>query len=180
MKTISVHELSRQHAEHGVSLIDVRMPTEFREVHAECAHNVPLDSLNPGDAFEKFGQKNRPLYVICKSGGRSAMACKQFSEAGYDNVVSVDGGTEAWDRAGLPVIRGKKAVSLERQVRIVAGALVLVGAVLAMVVNPMYAGLSAFIGAGLIFAGVTDTCGMGMMLARMPWNRCQTHACQVK
>ncbi|MCM2372916.1 rhodanese-like domain-containing protein [Aporhodopirellula aestuarii] len=180
MKTISVHELARLQAEQPVSLIDVRMPTEFREVHAECAHNVPLDALEPDRAVEMYGQKNRPLYVICKSGGRSEMACKQLMAAGYDNVVSVDGGTEAWDRAGLPVIRGKKAVSLERQVRIVAGSLVLIGAVLAMVVNPVYAGLSAFIGAGLVFAGVTDTCGMGMMLAKMPWNRCQTHACQVK
>ncbi|WP_044303594.1 rhodanese-like domain-containing protein [Rhodopirellula sallentina] len=180
MKTISVQELANVDAEHGVSLIDVRMPTEYREVHAENAQSVPLDSLEPKSAYEKYAQKNRPLYVICKSGGRSAMACKQFYEAGYDNVVSVDGGTEAWDRAGLPVVRGKKAVSLERQVRIVAGALVFVGAILAMLVDPMFAGLSAFIGAGLVFAGVTDTCGMGMMLAKMPWNRCQTHACQVR
>lgn len=181
MKTISVQELARLRSERGVHLIDVRMPTEFREVHATDARNVPLDSLKPELVMQQHEPGDaEPLYVICKSGGRSAMACKQFHEAGYENVVSVDGGTEAWDRANLPVVRGQKSMSLERQVRIAAGFLVLLGAVLAMVLDPLYAGLSAFVGAGLIFAGVTDTCGMGMMLAKMPWNRCETHACQVK
>ena len=73
--------------------------------------------------------------------------------------------------AGLPVVRGKKAISLERQVRIAAGSLVLLGVLLGWLVHPAFIGLSAFVGAGLVFAGVTDTCGMGMMLARMPWNQ---------
>ena len=73
--------------------------------------------------------------------------------------------------AGVPFVRGKKAVSLERQVRIAAGTLVLAGAVLGWFVDSAFIGLSAFVGAGLLFAGVTDTCGMGMVLARMPWNR---------
>ena len=73
--------------------------------------------------------------------------------------------------AGLPVVRGKKAISLERQVRIAAGSLVVVGALLGWSVHPAFVGLSAFVGAGLVFAGITDTCGMGMILARMPWNR---------
>ena len=73
--------------------------------------------------------------------------------------------------SGLPVVRGKKAISLERQVRIAAGLLVLLGAVLGWLVHPAFVGLSAFVGAGLVFAGVTDTCGMGMLLARMPWNQ---------
>jgi hypothetical protein len=74
------------------------------------------------------------------------------------------------------VVRGQKAISLERQVRIVAGLLVLVGAVLAIAVHPYFAGLSAFIGAGLIFAGITDTCGMAMVLAKMPWNQISGNA----
>ena len=73
--------------------------------------------------------------------------------------------------SGLPVARGKKAISLERQVRIAAGSLVLLGAALSFV-HPAFIGVSAFVGAGLVFAGITDTCGMGMILARMPWNRC--------
>ena len=85
--------------------------------------------------------------------------------------MNVEGGTLAWDQAGLPVSRGRKVISLERQVRIAAGLLVLTGAVLALTVHPWWAGLSAFVGAGLMFAGITDTCGMALMLARMPWNQ---------
>jgi rhodanese-related sulfurtransferase len=86
-------------------------------------------------------------------------------------VVNVEGGTVACAAAGLPVVRGRKAVSLERQVRIAAGLLVVLGVALGWLVHPALVGLSAFVGAGLVFAGVTDTCGMGMLLARMPWNR---------
>ena len=83
----------------------------------------------------------------------------------------MEGGTLACVEAGLPVVRGRKAISLERQVRIAAGLLVLLGALLGWLVHPAFVGLSAFVGAGLVFAGVTDTCGMGLLLARMPWNR---------
>ena len=76
--------------------------------------------------------------------------------------------------AGLPIVRGKAAMSLERQVRIAAGSLVLIGILLSLFVHPYLLGLSAFVGAGLVFAGITDTCGMGMLLARMPWNRCES------
>jgi rhodanese-related sulfurtransferase len=93
-----------------------------------------------------------------------------FHETGYSNVISVEGGTNAWSEAGLPVVRGKKAVSLERQVRIAAGFLVLLGIGLGVVVHPYLLGLSAFVGAGLMFSGITDTCGMALVLARMPWN----------
>jgi len=82
-------------------------------------------------------------------------------------------GSLACVEAGLPVVRGRKAVSLERQVRIAAGLLVLLGAILGWVVDPAFVGLSAFVGAGLVFAGITDTCGMGIVLARMPWNQCR-------
>jgi hypothetical protein len=86
-------------------------------------------------------------------------------------VVNIEGGTLACVEAGLPVVRGKKAISLERQVRIAAGLLVVTGSALGYFVSPYWIGLAAFIGAGLAFAGITDTCAMGMMLARMPWNQ---------
>ena len=89
---------------------------------------------------------------------------------------AVEGGTLACVESGLPVVRGMKAISLERQVRIASGLLVLLGALLGWLVHPAFIGLSAFIGAGLVFAGVTDTCGMGMLLARMPWNQVKDHA----
>jgi rhodanese-related sulfurtransferase len=155
-----------------IDLIDVRTPMEFREVHAEGACNVPLDSLDPAKVMASRGDRaQRPLYVICRSGGRAKQACEKFITAGFPGVVNVEGGTLAWVEAGLPVVRGKKAVSLERQVRIAAGLLVLLGVVLGWLVHPACAGLSAFVGIGLIFAGVTDRCGMGLLLARMPWNR---------
>ena len=161
-----------------MELIDVRTPVEFREVHATSARNIPLDSLDPHAVMQaRNGTAKEPLYVMCRSGNRSTKACQQFVDAGYSNVVNVEGGANAWDAAGLPVVRGKKAVSLERQVRILAGFLALLGAVLGFFVHPYFIGLSAFIGAGLMFAGITDTCGMGMMLAKMPWNQCKDESC---
>ena len=153
----------------NVDLIDVRTPVEFREVHASVARNVPLESLDCS-ALLKNHSADSPLYVICRSGSRGKQACEKIMAAGCTNVVNVEGGTVAWDQAGFPVIRGKKAISLERQVRIAAGLLVLTGAGLSFV-HPYWAGLSGFVGAGLMFAGITDTCGMGMILARMPWNQ---------
>jgi rhodanese-related sulfurtransferase len=175
LTTISPKQLAELRSSgQSVELVDVRTPVEFREVHVGFAQNVPLDRLDPLALKAQRGSAG-PLYVICRSGNRGRQACEKLAAAGL-NVVNVEGGTLAWEAAGLPVNRGKKAISLERQVRIVAGFLVLLGAVLALTVHPYFAGLSAFIGAGLMFAGITDTCGMGMLLARMPWNQVNTEA----
>jgi rhodanese-related sulfurtransferase len=170
--TISPRELAEIHASgKKVELLDVRTPVEFREIHIGFARNMPLDRFDAQKlSAERNGSAGDPLYVICRSGNRSKQACEMLSAAGL-NVVNVAGGTLAWEAAGLPVVRGQKAISLERQVRIVAGLLVLVGAILAITVHPYFAGLSAFVGAGLTFAGITDTCGMAMLLAKMPWNQ---------
>ena len=172
MKTISPKELYELNQKSPVEVIDVRTPIEFREVHATCARNVALDVLDPHGVMQGLnGNASAPLYVICNSGTRGQKACEKFVAAGFDNVVNVEGGTKAWVAEGLPVVRGKKAISLERQVRIVAGSISFIGAMLAIFVHPYFAGIPAFIGAGLAFAGITDTCGMGMMLAKMPWNQ---------
>ncbi|HBI45104.1 MAG TPA: sulfurtransferase [Planctomycetales bacterium] len=155
-----------------VDLIDVRTPVEFREAHVEGARLVPLDGLDPPAVMtRRNGNAKEPLYVICRSGNRARQACERFVAAGFTDVVTVEGGAMAWEQAGLPLVRGKKAVSLERQVRIAAGSLVLLGAVLALAVHPWFVLLPAFVGSGLVFAGVTDACGMGLLLARMPWNQ---------
>ena len=156
-----------------VDLIDVRTPVEYREVHVAFARNVPLDRLDPAGLL-RDRRPGEPLYVICKSGGRGRQACEKLLAAGCDDVVNVEGGTQACVEAGLPVVRGKKAVSLERQVRIAAGLLIVLGAALAWFVHPAWVGLCAFVGAGLAYAGVTDSCAMGMVMARMPWNRVGT------
>jgi rhodanese-related sulfurtransferase len=174
IRTVSPQELQEiVHSGQPVALIDVRTPVEYREVHVSFARNVPLDQLDPGSLQDaQNGSAGKPLYVICHSGRRGRQACEKLLQAGLENVINVEGGTLACVEAGLPVVRGKKAISLERQVRIAAGSLVLMGAVLGWLVHPVFIGLSAFIGAGLVFAGITDTCGMGMLLARMPWNQC--------
>jgi rhodanese-related sulfurtransferase len=174
--TISPQDVDRRRAAEGPpEIIDVRTAAEFAQVHADGAQSVPLDALDV-EAIrrrrESDGRAATPLFVICQSGGRSARACEQFAAAGMTNVFSIDGGTTAWERAGLPVVRGtRKVISLERQVRIGAGALVLISVTLGWLAHPVFFALAAFVGAGLVFAGITDWCGMGLLLARMPWNR---------
>jgi rhodanese-related sulfurtransferase len=172
-ETILPEQIDRRR-ENGerVELIDVRMPVEYREVHADIARNVPLESLDPDTVMQaRNGAAQDPLYVICRSGSRAAKACGRFVAAGHNNVVCVEGGTCAWEEAGLAVVRGKKAVSLERQVRIAAGLLAAVGSGLAFWGHPYFIAIPAAVGMGLIWAGITDQCPMAMGLARMPWNR---------
>ena len=172
-RTISCRELNElcQSGE-TVDVIDVRTPVEFQEVHSVYARNVPLDSLKPDDVMNARGASaEQPLYVICRSGSRSRKACEAFAASGHTNIVNVEGGTQAWDQAGYPVERGRKAISLERQVRIAAGSLVFTGTLLGFFQHEFWLVLPAFVGAGLVFAGITDTCGMGMLIAKMPWNQ---------
>jgi rhodanese-related sulfurtransferase len=180
--TILVHELGNISEQgHAINLIDVRTPAEFREVHADIVRNIPLDRLDPQELKRALnGDLEKPCYIICRSGNRGKQACQKLAASGFENVINVEGGTQAWDAAGLPVVRGKKTISLERQVRIAAGFLVLLGVALAWF-HSAFLAISAFVGGGLIFAGITDTCGMGMMLARMPWNQvaseCNNNQC---
>ncbi len=149
-------------------LIDVRTPVEFASVHVPGARNIPLDRLDPRAL--RSDSPNQPLYVICKSGSRASKACEQLRAAGCGEVIAVDGGIDAWIREGLPVER-RAIMTLERQVRIGAGLLVLIGVVLGVWVNPWWLVIAAFVGAGLVFAGLTDFCGMALLLAKAPWNR---------
>lgn len=153
----------------GVALLDVRTALEFAEVHVPQARNRPLGELNP----ELLSlAKDQPVYLLCRSGQRAMQAAQQLSRALYREPVVVAGGTLAWIEAGLPVTRGEvKVMSLERQVRIAAGSLVFVGVVLGWFVSRWFLLLPGFVGAGLVFAGVTDFCGMGLLIAKMPWNR---------
>lgn len=156
----------------SVALLDVRTPAEYARVHAAGAQSLPLDQLDPAALASKGLGRNEPVYVICHSGSRSAKACQSLLSAGLESVVSVEGGTAAWEAAGLPVERSKSGtISIERQVRIAAGLLVLLFSLLAFLVHPAIVALSALVGAGLIFAGITDSCAMGLLLMKMPWNR---------
>jgi rhodanese-related sulfurtransferase len=165
------------HAAGKVHLIDVRTPAEHGEVHIEGATLMPLDRLDPS-------QVRGPAVLVCRSGKRAEQARQKLAAAGCENLAVLEGGVTAWEQAGLPVKRGKAVLSLERQVRIAAGLLVLTGTVLGFLVHPAFFGLAAFIGAGLTFAGLTDWCGMAMLLAKMPWNQrsgtcCAGNSCSV-
>jgi rhodanese-related sulfurtransferase len=173
MKTISPVKLQALlAAQPNLPLLDVRTPVEFDEVHVPQARSIPLDEINPRElAGSGQVRKDRPVYILCRSGQRAAKAAEKFANEGFAEPVVVEGGTLAWIESNLPVTRGKsKVISLERQVRIAAGSLVLIGVLLGWFVHRGFFGLSAFVGAGLVFAGITDFCGMGLLLAKLPWN----------
>jgi rhodanese-related sulfurtransferase len=156
--------------------LDVRTPAEYEEVHIDGAVLHPLSDLNSEHVKSLISGKAGCI-VVCGSGGRAGRACEQLLSSGLSAISVLEGGVKGWIAAGLPVVRGKKTISLERQVRIAAGALVFTGSVLGYFVNPSFIALSAFVGAGLVFAGVTDTCGMAMVLAKMPWNTRGAKSC---
>lgn len=160
---------SRLSADPALNVIDVRGPAEFAAVHAPAARNLPLGDLAPEAVAT---DKAAPVFILCHSGRRAELAADKLAAAGFREPVVVTGGTEAWSAAGLPVVRGvKTAISIERQVRIGAGSLVLGGVLLSHFAHPGFVWLSGFVGAGLVFAGVTDFCGMGILLSKAPWNR---------
>lgn len=169
IKKVSASELS--HAiDQGHRLIDVRTPGEYRAEAVIGAELHPLDVLDAQTFTESHGA-DKPLYVLCQSGKRAQMAADKLSAAGLQNVLVVEGGTNAAKEAGVPTQSGKGTISIERQVRIAAGALVAIGSVAGLTVHAGFFAVPIFVGCGLVFAGVTDTCGMGMMLSKMPWNK---------
>ncbi len=172
--TITPAELARKlTASPGSTVLDVRTPAEFAEVHATPARNLPLPDVSAA-ALIASGHVDlaAPVYLLCQTDRRATSAADKLAAEGFKQPVVVVGGTMAWIAAGLPLVRGtKKAIGLERQVRIAAGSLVFTGVILSHFVHPGFIWLSGFVGAGLVFAGITDFCGMGLLLARAPWNR---------
>ena len=170
MKTISPIELQKILAEKpDAVLLDVRTPVEFAEVHVPQAKNIPLDELKP-DSLSL--DKNQPVYLLCRSGQRATKAAEKLAKENFIQPIVISGGTLAWIDSNLPVTRGaSKVISLERQVRIAAGSLVFIGVLLGWFVSKWFFILSGFVGAGLVFAGITDFCGMGLLLTKMPWNK---------
>lgn len=153
-----------------VRLLDVRTPGEFEAEHIAGAYNVPLHTLAEHGPEIRAGVA-APVVLVCRSGQRAERAEEVLTAAGMTNLHVLDGGMTAWTAAGQPVRRGTPRMSLERQVRVAAGTLAATGGFLALFVHPLFAALPAFVGSGLVFAGVTDTCAMGMLLAKLPHNR---------
>lgn len=161
--SISVGELRSRFASGQPVVLDVREYPEYAEGHVEGARLAPLSALrrDPSQAGE-----GGEVLLICRTGRRAREAAALLWDTGRFDPVVVEGGVDAWRQAGFPLRREQGPISLERQVRIAAGALVLIG-----LVTPGLGFLPYVVGAGLIFAGVTNSCAMGLLIARLPWNR---------
>lgn len=164
---ISAHDLADQLAEQRVKVIDVREPMEYAGGHIAGSLNVPLARISQADL------PRGPLVLVCHSGNRSAQALAQLLQQGHPQpLADLEGGVPAWQEAGLPLRKLRNApLPLMRQVQIAAGSLVLLGLILSNVVAPAWILLSWFVGAGLVFAGISGFCGMARLLALMPWNK---------
>ena len=167
-QTITPQELKGRIGE--TLVLDVRGPEEYLEAHIPGSVLYPLEEVD-ASAARLIAASGRPVALVCESGGRARLAAERLEAAGLSGGCILDGGMAAWKAAGGG-IRGRGArISLERQIRIAAGSFVIVGFLLAYAVNPWWLALSAFVGCGLVFAGVTGFCGMGVILSKMPWNR---------
>jgi rhodanese-related sulfurtransferase len=150
-------------------LIDVREPPEYAAEHIPEARLLPLSTFDPARVPREAGKK---VVLHCVMGMRSGQAGQKLLDAGFTTVYNFRGGVQAWKDAGYATARGQRApLSLERQVQIVSGSLVLVGTLLGVIASPWFLLLSAVAGVGLVYAGARGTCGMATLLARLPYNR---------
>lgn len=174
-------------------IIDVRTGMEHDEKHLASGHvHMPLDELKPADFMMRHGlDKDAAVYMLCRSGKRAGQAAERFVAEGYRNVHVIEGGLNACEECGHKVegrgaagnnnaTAAKGPISLERQVRIAAGLFAAVGALLGLTVHPLFAMIPLFVGGGLVFAGVTDRCGMALVLTRAPWNKTGGKSCAVQ
>lgn len=154
----------------GARIIDVRSPAEFESVHIPGSYNVPLDLLS--EHREELTRSVRdPVILVCASGMRARQADEALRGAGYDRLSVLEGGITAWEQRGQDVIRGAQKWSLERQVRGAAGALVTIGAVGGLLFWKPLTAISLFVGLGLSFSAISNTCGMAAVLSKLPYNQ---------
>ena len=199
-QTIGARELDDNGPGQGI-IIDVRTKMEHDEKHLGRAHaHMPLDQLNPRDFMLRHGlDRDAHVYVLCRSGARAKQAADKFLADGFSNIHVVEGGIVACEECGVPVqgrateaglsaavMKTAGALPLERQVRIAAGLIAGLGALLGLAVHPVFTLIPLFVGGGLVFSGVTDRCGLALVLTRAPWNKsmagatsCATKSCSV-
>lgn len=153
----------------AIRILDVRSGGEFDSVHIEGSYNVPLDTL--GEHARDLADVEHPVVLVCKSGSRADQAHSTLSGAGKQRLHLLDGGLDAWLASGGDVVRGSTETwAMDRQVRLAAGSIALVG-ILASVVVPKAKWIAGGVAAGLTFSAVTNTCAMGNALAKLPYNR---------
>lgn len=150
-------------------LVDVRTPAEFESVRIPGAVNLPLSDLNT-HAERVSRDASEQIVLVCQSGPRAEQAQNALAAAGLTDSVVMTGGMNAWTATDAPAVRGRERWALERQVRLVAGSLVLVSALVGLAWTPALL-VAAFVGTGLTFAGLTNTCGMAHLLAKLPYNQ---------
>ncbi|SMF04856.1 Rhodanese-related sulfurtransferase [Alteromonadaceae bacterium Bs31] len=157
------------------TIIDIRTPAECQRQYLPGSVYLPLQRLNAESVAQylpKTASPDNSIYLLCQSGIRAEAAARKL--AGLKNVewVVIEDGLSGIKACGGPVVAGeRKAMSLERQVRIAAGLVILAGVILGSLSSPLFYALSAFVGGGLVFAGITDRCGLAFVLARLPWNQ---------
>ena len=169
-KLCSVNDLKNS-IDEGLSfqIIDVREHPEFIAEKISGSTFVPLSSLSKKSHLIDI---DSPGFVICTRGIRASKAVKQLSTQGFNNLSVVEGGLEAWQKAGFPTERGVSPVwSMERQVRFTAGILIFLGSLLAWLIHVGFLIVPLFVGAGLVFSALTNTCNMAMILMKAPWNK---------
>jgi rhodanese-related sulfurtransferase len=153
----------------AASIIDVRTPFEYRQEHIAGTLHTPLEQLI--EHTDRIRAAPAPRLLLCRSGKRAEIARHELAQRGIEDLAVIEGGIIAYAAAGGDTVRAISGMSLERQVRIVAGTLVVIATLLGFLLHPAFHLVSLVIGAGLVFAGVTDRCGMALMLTRLPWNR---------
>ena len=150
-------------------ILDVRSALEFSQVHIEHSLNVPIDMISA--KINELSQSKQNYLVLCHTGNRAAMAADMLIQSGIHTVKVMEGGIIRWQKEKLPVIKGQGGMSLERQVRLIAGSLVLLGIMMSWLLHWAFIFVSVFVSSGLIYAGLTDNCLMGMLLMKLPYNK---------
>jgi len=152
-----------------MKFLDVRSVLEFNQEHIKDSINVPIDIL--AMKVNELSQAKQAYIVLCRTGNRSPMAADMLIQSGIHAVKVMDGGISRWQKERLPVVKGEGGISLERQVRVMTGSIVLLGILLSWFIHPWFIGISIFVCCGLIYAGLTDNCMMGILLMKLPYNK---------
>jgi rhodanese-related sulfurtransferase len=161
--------LAQRLAQGGITLVDIREPDEYAREHIASALSLPLSALETGKLDVEPG---RAVVFTCRTGMRTGANCDRLAAHVGGKAFVLEGGLDAWKKAGLSIAADRKApLEIQRQVQIGAGALALLGAVLAATVHPAFIALSGVVGLGLLQAGLTGWCGMAKLLSLAPWNR---------
>lgn len=170
VQSVDVSEAQGLIQESNTLVLDVRSPGEFETAHIDGAINIPVDRLDP-HLREIVHNAGGTMVLVCQSGGRAEQAATKLSKHGKQDLVLLQGGMNAWQQAGAPVRRGEvQRWALERQVRLVAGSLVF-ASVAGSAWLPKTKWVGAGVGGGLVFAAVSNTCMMGNLLSKLPYNR---------